>query len=198
MAQYRVQVAAYGSNDPVRDQCINTVYFDTDLDPLTGTNPGGLVEDTVKAFGNTQQYGPGIDRLHGKIYKMSDPEPRVPLKEYELQFAASAAAGAPREVALCLSFYAGVNQPRRRGRLYIGPFRAADMALRPAQAVRDRIGTLAAALSGIGGANVQWVQHSPTTGEFHNVTNWWVDDEWDTMRSRGLKATVRTTGTVNG
>ena len=28
------------------------------------------------------------------------------------------------------------------------------------------------------------------------VTNVWVDDEWDTIRSRGLKSTSRVTATV--
>jgi hypothetical protein len=45
---------------------------------------------------------------------------------------------------------------------------------------------------------VQWVQHSPTTGEYHNVTNYWIDNEWDTMRSRQIGADARQSGTVNG
>jgi len=29
------------------------------------------------------------------------------------------------------------------------------------------------------------------------VSNWWVDDEWDTVRSRGLRPDIRVTGTVS-
>lgn len=198
MSQYRVQIALFGSNDPARDQCVNTFYLDTDLAPLTSDDPQQLVHDAVTLWGNTLQIGPGIDRIMGRIYKMSDPEPRIPKGEYTLSFAASSAAGAPREVALCLSYFAGVNRPKTRGRMYIGPFRASDMALRPGAPLRTILGNLAAGISALGGANVQWVQYSPTTGEFHNVTTWWVDDEWDTMRSRGLKPTTRTTGNVSG
>jgi hypothetical protein len=28
------------------------------------------------------------------------------------------------------------------------------------------------------------------------VTNYWVDDEWDTVRSRGLRSSTRVTGTL--
>lgn len=198
MAQYRLQIAAYNSTDPARDQVVNTFYLDSDLDPLTGTHPDGLIGDAVTLFGNTLAYGPGINRITGKIYKMSDPEPRLPLKETTLSFAASTAAGAPREVALCLSYYADRNTPRRRGRMYIGPFRADVMALRPGLALRQTLQTLAQGISGLGGANIQWVQHSPTTGEYHNVTHYWIDDEWDTVRKRGLRATTRLEGSVSG
>lgn len=198
MAQYRCQIAAYGSNDPARDQIVNTFYLDTDLDPLTGTHPEGLIADAVDVFLGNMSYGPGIDRLHGRIYKMSDPEPRLPISEKITPFTASTAAGAPREVALCLSYFADRNTPRRRGRMYMGPFRASEMALRPGLALRQQLQALANGISGLGGANVQWVQYSPTTGEFHNVTDYWIDDEWDTMRSRGLRATTRLAGTVNG
>lgn len=198
MAQYRMQIALYGSSDPARDQCVNTFYLDTDGDFFGVSTGASLIVDAVNLWGNTLQIGPGIDRITGKAYDMSDPEPREPIDEYTMSFAASSAAGAPREVALCLSYYADRNTPKRRGRMYVGPFRASDMGLRPPTALRTTLGTLAAGISGLGGINVQWVQHSPTTGEFHNVTDWWVDDEWDTMRSRGLKATTRNVGTVNG
>ena len=32
----------------------------------------------------------------------------------------------------------------------------------------------------------------------YTVTNWYVDDEWDVVRSRGLRATTRTAGTTSG
>jgi hypothetical protein len=40
--------------------------------------------------------------------------------------------------------------------------------------------------------------YSPTTGQTKKVEHWWVDDEWDTQRRRGLRATTRDEGTVSG
>jgi hypothetical protein len=41
--------------------------------------------------------------------------------------------------------------------------------------------------------NWDWVLRSPTDKAFKPITDVWVDDEWDTMRSRGLRATQRIT-----
>jgi hypothetical protein len=41
-----------------------------------------------------------------------------------------------------------------------------------------------------------WVVYSRKTGGDAQVTNVWVDDEWDTVRSRGLRGTVRDLGTL--
>jgi hypothetical protein len=97
----------------------------------------------------------------------------------------------PRDVALCVSFYADRNLPRQRGRLYIGPIILSLLGERPDATLRDRLLSLADHLNGIGGVNVSWVVHSPTTNTDHDITYAWVNDVWDTMRKRDVKETVR-------
>jgi len=111
---------------------------------------------------------------------------------------------------------------RRRGRIYIGPLgeahnaEAVDGAGRPTEVLINAINFAASRLqdqaSDIAtepvGSSTPWVVYSrPTTdawnathpgderlsGSFHRVTDGWVDNEWDTQRRRGLKATTRST-----
>jgi hypothetical protein len=41
-----------------------------------------------------------------------------------------------------------------------------------------------------------WTVFSPTHGTDAQVTDIWADDEWDTIRSRGLKPSSRQTAKV--
>lgn len=41
-----------------------------------------------------------------------------------------------------------------------------------------------------------WVIFSPTRNAMDGVSNYWVDDEWDIVRSRGLRGVTRQLGTV--
>jgi hypothetical protein len=197
MAQYRMQVAVVDNNQLARDYMVNTFYLDSDVNILAGEDLDSLAQDTANLFASYRTYPTTILKVVCKLYDMSDPEPR-PIKAQKEATPTKLGASGPREVACCLSYYAGRNLPRLRGRMYIGPWPSAQCTETPTSDVRTSLGALAAGISALGGANIQWVQYSPTTGDFTNVTNWWVDSEWDTMRSRGLRAALRTTGTVSG
>jgi hypothetical protein len=54
------------------------------------------------------------------------------------------------------------------------------------------------ALSALGGIDVDWVVHSPTHDTNTKVKEAWVDDEWDTQRRRGQRATKRITRAQSG
>lgn len=198
MAQYRMLIIRGEDQPNFRDAVTNTFYLDTDGDFFVGTGPGNLAYDAAELFGDTLQPVSGFSRVMCKAYNMSDAKPRLPVAEEVYTSPLTPAAGGPREVALCLSYYAGVNQPRRRGRMYIGPWSKGAMDERPSSGLRSNLADLAEGISGLGGVNVQWVQYSPSTGDFTNVSDYWIDDEWDTQRSRGLRGEERTTGTVSG
>lgn len=190
-----MQVALYNADDPARDAITNTFYLDTDT--LTSDDVDQLCEDTVALWAAIPVL-PGFQRIECKGYNLADPEPRLPAGEYTGSFGTAGTNYMAREVAVCLSYFAGRNTPRTRGRMYIGPFLATLANPRPSVAIREALQDLAEGISGLGGVNVQWVQYSPTTGDFTNVTDYWIDDEWDTVRSRGLSPTTRLTGTVSG
>lgn len=198
MPQYRCQINYHKPGEVSRaNDVVNTFYLDTDVDLNVGE--GDLIQDAVELFSSFRTLyfnTPQID-VEGKIYRMGGTPPNYPEASAKVTVGSGGEPG-PREVALCLSYYAGQNVPRRRGRMYIGPYGKAAMGERPYEALATQLGTLAQGLADLGGVNVQWVQHSPTTGEFHNVTNWWVDDEWDTRRSRGLRAATRWGAAIEG
>lgn len=106
----------------------------------------------------------------------------------------------PGEVCCCLSFYGGSNNPWNRGRLYIPVwmYSGAAPTKRPNSSDRTQIGTLVPIFAGLGGVNVDWIVWSKSRSSATKVTNWFVDDEYDTQRRRGLRPTARTAGTTGG
>jgi hypothetical protein len=133
-----------------------------------------------------------------KAYDAQGSKPVAPIGEATVQTGVTPASTVPREVACCLSYFSNFNRPSLRGRLYIpAPWQVPQVALRPTITVREKIGQLADIFANLGGADVDWVVFSRKNNSSHPVTNWWVDDEWDTVRSRGLRPTTRSAGTVN-
>jgi hypothetical protein len=93
-----------------------------------------------------------------------------------------------------------VNTKRRRGRLYVPfywLFPASALADRPSLTVRTKVGDLAQVLQDLGGVDIDWSVWSKADGQARAVSNWWVDDEWDTQRRRGLRPTTRVSGSTS-
>ena len=132
-----------------------------------------------------------------KIYDAKKAPPSYPLAIAEQQ-GTTPSSSHPRELALCLSYYAQYNRPTFRGRIYLSTHHLGTVTagLRPTQADRD------AALSWkqVFGAGLPpgtfWCVYSKRTTADSQVTNVWVDDEWDIQRRRGLRGTARSEGTV--
>lgn len=119
----------------------------------------------------------------------------------------------PPEVAVVLSLHAnnsgfpehapGGARPksRRRGRLYIGPLAnsvagtiGATQEQEVGQPYRDVLGGAAAALVAASmGASLPWSIWSRVNGSLSFVVGGFVDNAFDTLRSRGTDATARTT-----
>jgi hypothetical protein len=210
MPQLRVQVAQVPASNLPRDRIVSTFFLDTDWAGELDNDPNyeQLALDAATVFAVNTFHVTGFPRVEARIYNLADPlegptpqrprGTREPRAVRTVDHPQAQQAGGPREVALCLSYFADRNIPRNRGRMFIGPWPDNLMDDRPDQAALETLAALAGGISGLGGINVQWVQHSPTNGTFKNVTNWFVDDEWDTVRSRGLRATRRLSGTVSG
>jgi len=132
-----------------------------------------------------------------KMYEAAKPPPNFPV--YTTSQAGTAPTSTyPREVALCLSYYSNFNRPRFRGRLYLpASWFAGAASVRPAGAVITAVlgfgqNVLAKSLP----ASSYWIVWSTVDKKGDRVTDIWCDDEWDTVRSRGLKATTRQTAKV--
>lgn len=159
--------------------------------------------DDLAAAVNSWSVAPSARQLTVKLYEIKDPVPGTPNRPKATKTLATglfATNNWPGEVACCLSFASGAGGPHQRGRLYVPAMACCSTAPagRPSSTERTKVGALAPIFANLGGVNVDWVIWSRTQKSAAQVDRWFVDDEWDTVRSRGLKPTTRTTGTTSG
>lgn len=135
-----------------------------------------------------------------ELFDLDDLPPRQPIDELTFTLPAAGAVGqTPPEVALCMSFQgapvSGVPQARQRGRVYLGPFHGNVVATtgRPNTTLTSQVATsggrLIGALDNAGGPI--WAVYSRVDDALVQVTDGWVDDEFDTQRRRGRERTTR-------
>lgn len=131
-----------------------------------------------------------------KVYNAEKAPPSYPLAEAS-NGTGMKATNFPREVALCLSYYSTYNRPGYRGRVFIpGSFCGGAMSLRPTSTQMGKALAWGNTLGkGLPTAH-NLVVYSRHLGQSFGVSNLWVDDEWDTVRSRGLKPTTRQLATL--
>jgi len=161
-------------------------------------NDAGGTSDTQQWC---QDMAEGLANLWGsreitvKSYDVEGTKPVYPNGEFTVNAGQTPPSTIPRELAICLSFFADKNLPRQRGRLYIPAqmwVTQAQLGERvPLTSVETSAQALVSLFTNLGGVDVDWSVWSPTTKQHHTVTDWWVDDEWDIMRSRGRKGTDR-------
>jgi hypothetical protein len=197
---FRTQVSVLGDTGLPGDALVVTPHFS---DETGVVNPDTLAQALAT---NTLAYIGVAGYVTAKVY-----EEKTGLPNYPLSTKTAGTAGtpvittAPREIALCLSYYAGFNRPRFRGRLYI-PWTwvakhvgaGTTPGLRPVTGQMD--GTLDFASVVLkplkSTANASWCVYSTVDHTHGPVTNYYCDDEWDTQRRRGLKPTSRRVGVV--
>lgn len=203
---FRCQVLLKSATGLEEDTCVNNFYFRNDAvdgpvqDPApaieamlnefySGTDGGAL--NTVNSFISND-----VTSVEYVLYDLGAAPPRYPVDRRAASWTGSAASRLPRETACVLSFYSGQG-PRRRGRVYIGPLgsNAGDEVaghLRIVSTLRDALAKQAENMRQ-SSQNATWLTVSPTAGESHEVRGGWVDNAFDTQRSRGLSATMRNT-----
>lgn len=219
MSRVRAVVTLPYTTGLPEDASVNVFHFSSLSDPMT-TAQRTIILDQLEQFYNFSSgvagdalggfYGSLVSRAANacsiELFDLDEAEPRLPIEtRLWTLIAGDAATQAPPEVALCLSFQAapvsGIPQARRRGRVYLGPFIAGSSPAgndgRPSAAL---IGSAVAAGnflldSLVTGGSVLWNVYSRKDDAMYAITDGWVDNEWDTMRSRGRDATARTTYT---
>lgn len=220
MAIVRVQATLERVTALPVDVVTNTWHCQTtsSIPPGLGVETQAFI-DYLKTFYNT--IGPAIaNSMTGKIdyraYLLNDPEPRVPFIE-DTNTIGVGGTRHPGEVALTFSFQgpkvSGANQARRRGRVFLGCLSAGANAVdvtggkRPSAAILSLIRGAGADLlaATVIDPGVDWIVFSPTNagpenadGTFQNlgagattVVDGWIDDAFDTIRSRGLAPVSR-------
>lgn len=136
-----------------------------------------------------------------KLYIAGGAKPNYPLYENVFNLTSSPSGTTlPSEVATCLSFEGlripGLAQARRRGRVYLGPVKdTVNSGGRPAAAIQANLlagaQALATGIRTVPSAG-DWAVWSPSNGTAVILWNAWMDNSWDTQRSRGLIRTLKT------
>lgn len=192
MPIWRLQVAWQLDTAFPRDQIVITPHFN---DQGVGTDPDGLCEALDNAlfpwFSSTGQ-------VTVKAYDAQGTPPVIPQGSAIRNAGATMNTDTPRELACCLSFFSGSNVPRKRGRLYI-PSVVLSGALQgePSPLQQQKVAQLVPIFTNLGGSDVDWCIYSRVNDQAYPVSNWYVDNEWDVIRSRGLRPTSRLTGTAS-
>lgn len=200
MAVWKVQTTLKTVDAIPANYLSNTIYVEMDFSQVNVDAVVDRIKDFYDALeptvlGSALAIGPHVT----KWYAVPGTTPNYPQYESEWSLASVPnEAGLPSEVALVLSFQGervpGIEQNRRRGRIYLGPLQIGmNTSGRPTS---TRITTIVNAAKALGdgiasdtGGN--WVVWSGTSGVSTEVKNGWVDNAFDTQRRRGVDATSR-------
>ena len=198
-----------GESQLAEDAYVNTWHFRKDLGVVTNyPNIVDLLTDfyTVTADGAV---GAPIDYMSGesitgkatiKIYDLTEPKPRYPVYTQDQYFNISEGSSLPTECAAVMSFQgervAGLEQARRRNRIYLGPlsiYAMSDMMLK-GEFVQSILFQGKQLLNAVNSSETwDWVVYSPTNNNVVSITDGWVDNGFDTQRRRGVRSTARGT-----
>jgi hypothetical protein len=197
----RVQIIQHNASGLARDRVVNTIHFRESGVGLGAQSDQTMANDVWAKFALKEMFIRGCSKLETRVYDMEDaPGPPTATKLAAVNLAPPQG---PREVALCLSFRGADNNKRSRGRIYLGPLNCGTE--RPNDGLLANALQLAQDMANIGGADIDWCVFSPTTRgplpelgpSFKPIKLAWCDDEWDTMRSRGYRATKRSELVLN-
>lgn len=185
------------------DVVVNTWSFNMSSDPAVLEPVAELLADFYLDLDTYLQSTIDTSGHEVRWYDRSDPEPRTPVLVVPFALTPNTSnIPMPREVAVCLSFAAtpasGSSNARRRGRIYFGPLNTSATVssgayVRPASgfmnALLDAYASMAATANNDHAAAHEVWSGVDSTGR--DVTRAWVDNEWDTQRRRGVRATGR-------
>lgn len=190
----RFLVSWKSPTDPAEDAFTNTLYFNISSPPVGGPDYDALCHDIATVYAGTPWLGGRVCTV--KAYDMADAEPRPVKSTQSVNGVDTTKPDTPAQVAVCLSYYVDRNLPSYRGRIYLGPYTSNGAMV--STAVMNRVIGFGQDLAGIGGVNVDWSLWSPKRQDHTRINHIWVDNSWDIIRSRKVKATNRVRADING
>jgi hypothetical protein len=207
MPNYTCQSILASATGNTEDVQVNTFAVNSD-DEITA----GEIEDWGDAIIQFYEDCKNNSAMRGraqvghllKFYAADTSVPNYPIAERSWSFAAAVGTlELPNEISLCVSYANTVEnavpRARRRGRIYISGWSEArnDTGRPVALAVSglaNNYATYAGSVYDITGVSPGvW---SRVNAAVYPINTVWVDNEWDTMRSRGGKSTGRSTVAV--
>lgn len=199
MAFYTTQATICTADNVVANFATNTFHFEAGTSQDLTNVHSALVTFYQAIDGLMSPLVKTTDGLILTSYDDTDPIPRPPVLETKANLTPGVNDPLPTQLAIVMSFQgerqAGVPQARRRGRVYLPFLREAinDAAGRPdstsvATVVAAGDALLAASQAAAGWT---WLIFSRVAPGYTEVTNGWVDNEFDIQRRRGREATSR-------
>jgi hypothetical protein len=200
---YKFQVSMPVTSNLPRDRISNTIHLQHTTGGLLDTDLGNMCADIVELW--QTRYGNMSHEVQCKAYDV-DAVPNYPRADVTVNAGSAWPCNHPREVALCLSWYGEQKSNRRqRGRIYLMPGLQTTITVdfdRPNQPIIDWAlawySTSNASLPDLGGVDWKFGTWSKADQAFHQSQVGWVNDEWDTVRRRGLRETARSTSVREG
>lgn len=206
MAVYKFQVSMPVESTLPRDYFVNTFHMEWVGAPLLQLDLDTMANDVIDLW--NKRYHSTTREVRCNIYDAGGPLPNPPLASKVKAAGSVWTVNQPHEIALCLSFAANRSNPHERGRMYLCPQLDKNTTALPlAQSRPDNAHQQWAldfyrvsneSLPDLGGVDWKFGIWSKTQQQFHQAQTAWVDDEWDVVRSRGLKPTSRITATREG
>jgi hypothetical protein len=194
MAVHRYAVYLGGDSSAPRDYATNSLWFNhTAPGEILPADLESLADDLIDVYQAGWCAGMGAREIRVKVYEVGPP-PQYPVAEVVQDEGTFPASSGPREVALCLSYRSdGVPHARHRGRIFLPVYchQAQPSTVRPNSTIMAAALAMAQGFADLGGVDVDWSTRSQTAGTVAAIQAAWVDDEWDTVRSRGLRPTTR-------
>jgi len=192
----------WGVGGPIpKNDILNVPHFNiAGLSGLVDTDWQDFADGLCDAVSDWQSANAQAKDLTVTLYDAEAEAPNYPKAIATKVTGNNTIANWPRELAVCLSFYSEHNRPRQRGRLYLCPglmFNSNGLDTRPTDAIMEKMMDFGAVLEAVGGVNVDWCIWSRVDRKARKVTDYWVDDEWDVQRRRGLISTKRMTHHTN-
>lgn len=199
---YKAAISVYVSDVLARDVMQVTPHF---VDTNGQQAPAGLATALATNMATYMRTTiSGYVRIYLEDFNKAAPHPPLATASFGTtgQFLP---ANGPREIALCLSYYALQNTKRYRGRLYIPRAWTSQHPATPPglPAERPTASEMQYAMDfatvvlkpGIQPAGMSWCVASHVDKVYRLVTQYWCDDEWDIQRRRGLRGVTRNTAT---
>lgn len=202
------QTYAFQTSMPVtdtlpRNRVANTIHLQHSIGAIADTDLEGMASDIIGVY--QARYQDSAHEIQCKAYDV-DAKPNYPRANVVVNVGVPWSCGYPREIALVLS-YAGDHRGNKseRGRMYLMP----QLVSPPLGfGLRPDAGALAwalrwydepnASLPDLGGVDWQFGVWSKKYARFTQTQQAWVNDDWDVMRSRGLRESTRVTSQREG
>jgi hypothetical protein len=168
-------------------RCTNTLYYDN----ATGEGVAdGICQAIAAVYAAEPVGGFTFGQIEVRGYEFRGVARTGPPIAVRRAMQGGGSVPGPREVAVALSYRAGASTPRTRGRIFLGPVSNFSIDGEYVnQGIAESAKRIGRGLLEVRTGDARWSLYSRRDNALKEITNFSVDNAWDTQRSRGLPPT---------